>query len=269
MMRELEETLNLDSNHVQARLALTRFQILAGNTKDAEKNLNLMVEESGGNSEVLLLQGLYHDRLGKKDDALKVYQKLLLTSPSSESVSTLAEYLWELDQKEESIAKLEQWLAEHKEDVDVRLLLAKSYVGFGRRLDAISQYKEVLKYSENNVLALNNLAWYLKETDTQQALEYGERANSIAPESTIVLDTLASVLIKSGENERASRMIERGLARKPDSPTLLFRQVELLAAKGEREEASSQLKLLLKKHQAFPERSRAVSLLQQYEAEER
>ena len=122
------------------------------------------------------------------------------------------------------------------------MALANSYATSNQVDMAIEQYSRVLEINGNNLVALNNLAWYLRDTNPQQALEYAKRANEIKPESATLMDTLAVVLLKNGETHKAQRTIARALANAPNNLTMRYHSAMIDASAGDKASAIKTLK---------------------------
>ena len=104
--------------------------------------------------------------------------------------------------------EFEDWLTEHPEDEAARLSAAEVQMSLGKQADSTAQYREILALNENNLIALNNLAWYLLDSAPAEALGYAERANAVNPDSADVLDTLALAQLKNGDHRSAQRSIK-------------------------------------------------------------
>lgn len=87
----------------------------------------------------------------------------------------------------------------------------------GQEIVAANHYEQVIAKQPNNVAALNNLAWLLREDNKSRALELATRARELAPESAAVLDTYGWVLHLSGRHSEAKPVIEKALSLAPDS----------------------------------------------------
>jgi len=68
----------------------------------------------------------------------------------------------------------------------------------------------------DDALALNNLAWLLKEQNLPRATALAERASQLQPESAAVLDTYGWLLHLQGDKARAIDYLEQALALAPD-----------------------------------------------------
>ena len=114
----------------------------------------------------------------------------------------------------------------------------------------------------DNVIALNNLAWLYLERDSGHAIEYAEKAYSLAPESPEIIDTTAMVVYKR-DSARAKKLIERALDKKPDNPTFLFHKALILKEHGNTEEAMQIVQSLVEQNREFPEKGEARRLLKE------
>jgi predicted Zn-dependent protease len=128
--------------------------------------------------------------------------------------------------------------------------------------DMIGTYEKLLSLAPDNLVALNNLAWYLRDRDPKKALEYAEKAHELAPKSAAILDTYALALLANGDTAKALRQIERAVQAEPDNPSLQLHHAQILAAAGQKEQAVSTLKSLLQERKTFPEREEAETLLE-------
>ena len=127
--------------------------------------------------------------------------------------------------------------------------------------EAKIHYEQILQLEPDNVVALNNLAWHIRNENPGKALEYARKASSIAPESADVLDTLAVVEHINKDYDRAQRSIERALNQSPNNPSLLYHSAMISAATGESAAAIDTLEGLLNGGTDFPEIDQANELL--------
>jgi len=265
--QELVTALKLDPEHLQARIVLTQQLLAEGDLDAVRKNLKSLKKTASENLEVIKLEGGLLAKSGQFQQALEIYSKLQKLQPDRVSLLLLARMQWKVGRKAEAISELEQWNKSHQKDIGLMLELASRYVEMGRLEDAKQQYQQVLSVSESNVVALNDFAWYLKETDLDKALSFAEKAYSVASESVTVLDTLAVILLEKGEVERARRFNDRALTQRPGDPTLLYHRILIMEKSGQKKKVAAELKALMKKDAKFPEQAEAEEALKRLEAE--
>ncbi|MBK6281011.1 MAG: tetratricopeptide repeat protein [Gammaproteobacteria bacterium] len=126
---------------------------------------------------------------------------------------------------------------------------------------AMMEYRAVLEASPRNVVALNNLAWYLRAQDPEQALTYAKRAYEIAPESADVLDTLALVLMENKAFDEAQARIQQALKLAPDNAGVRYHAARIRHAAGDTGGAVIILEPLVEGAKDFPEKQEAAELL--------
>jgi cellulose synthase operon protein C len=120
-----------------------------------------------------------------------------------------------------------------------------------------------VKLESRNLVALNNLAWLIREKEPVQALDYARRAAELAPDSAEVLDTLAVVEYLNKDYRRAERSIDRALNQQPDNPSLLYHSAMIDVALEDESQARATLEELLESNAEFPELAEAKALLAQ------
>jgi len=258
----LENVLELVPTNVPAKIALTRILLAKGDIGQAQEELASLKKVANDNPEVMALEGAIQKKLGNTKQSLAIYKQIFDQIPATKTLLILANQHWAADDKDGSVLLLEQWHRDHPKDIKATLALANNYLGLERQNDAMQLYRQVLKLSEDNLLALNNLAWHLRKSDPEQALSYARRASVIAPESVTVIDTLAVILMEMGRIADAHRLIEHALEKQPEDSMLRYRQALILEKRGQEQEAKSLLETLLNQNAQFPERAEAVQLLE-------
>jgi putative PEP-CTERM system TPR-repeat lipoprotein len=133
-----------------------------------------------------------------------------------------------------AISLLADWLGTHPESRGTPLVLAGLYGEHGRLQEAIALYRRVLSTDPGNVAALNGLAWYLRKTSPQEALDLAERAYGRAPDSPAVADTLAMVLLEQGAYQQALETNAKAMRLAPADPRFRLHRAQILGRWGDR-----------------------------------
>ena len=115
--------------------------------------------------------------------AISIYEELLKNIPNTQNLLNLAITKWQAGDEKGAIVLQETWIESHPKDKTALLALANSYLLEKRFEDVIVIYEEVLELDPNNLIALNNLAWYLRDRDPKKALAYAEKAHELAPKA--------------------------------------------------------------------------------------
>ena len=132
-----------------------------------------------------------------------------------------------------------------REDVTVLLNLAGTYLGMDQPANARATYERVVKIVPRHVPALNNLAWLSRDTDLTQAIAYAERAYQLAPNDPQVLDTLGTLLGKSGEQTRRYELVREAATLAPNDAGIQLHLAEALVQQKKYPEAERLLNTLI------------------------
>lgn len=160
-------------------------------------------------------------------------------------------------------AGLRDWLAEHENDMAIRMLLAQYELGHGQETAATKQYQKILKAYPSNISALNNLAWLYIKQDKPQALTLATKAYKLAPKSAGVADTYAWALIADKQYKKALPILQQAAKAAPKSPTIQYHLAVAQARSGDRRGARTTLMALEKSDPKFPEHQAADKLYRQ------
>ena len=266
---ELQKTIDLVPNHWPAHIALARLFLLESNKAGVQEQLKVLKELAPENSDVLQIEASMARLDGNPNEALRLTEKAFEKSPISSNMLILARQKWSMGDREGAQQLQERWVKKYPDDIRARMVLADLYATSQQEDMAIEQYTRVLEINGNNLVALNNLAWYLRDTNPKQALEYAKRASAIKPEAATLMDTLAVVLLNNGETQKAQRTIARALVKAPGNLTMRYHSAMIDAASGDKGLAIKTLKGLFEKGLDFPEKEEARQLLDELLAGDR
>jgi putative PEP-CTERM system TPR-repeat lipoprotein len=261
MVAEFEKAVEISPAYVEPRIELARAMLHARNRDAAIKQLEILRELAPHHPEVVQLEAVRVRFDGDQAEALRLSEDAFEKAPTTRNLLVLARQHWLMGNRESTVRLIESWLREYPTDTVVRLEVASLFESSGREEEAITQYKAVLEHDTDNVVALNNLAWLLREVDPVQALGYAQSAVEIQPESSSVLDTLAVLQLENNEPEKARRSIELALSKNSSDPGSRYHSAMIYVAVGDSDGAIKTLKALLEEGQDFPQRGEAQKLL--------
>lgn len=119
---------------------------------------------------------------------------------------------------------------------------------------AVTMYDAVVTANPADVVALNNLAWSLKELKDPRAVTIALQAYAKAPDTAQVADTLGAILLEGGDAKRGIEMIRQAIALAPKAPEYRLRHVRALVSTGDRAAAKAEIDTLLRD---FPQTAQA------------
>ena len=137
------------------------------------------------------------------------------------------------------------WLAQHPDDVPVRLHDASSKLVRNDFRGAIGQLEAVLRRDPNNVLALNDLAWALHRINDKGALAHAERALQAGAAQPGRDGHAGLDLLDSGDLARALALLQQASALAPDASEIRYHFGLVLAKSGDKRGARRELERLL------------------------
>lgn len=113
----------------------------------------------------------------------------------------------------------------------------------------------------NKANIYNNLAIIEPASNTEQALQYVERAVELAPKSAAILDTRGWLLTQNGQLQEALNVLRLAFTLRCDDLTIRYHIAFTLNALGRFSEAKKELTLTLASQRTFPEKQQAEQLL--------
>ncbi|WP_162846194.1 XrtA/PEP-CTERM system TPR-repeat protein PrsT [Seongchinamella sediminis] len=260
--RELREAYRLDNKHIPTVVALARLALAEQRPEDFDQHLQALQQLAPGAAEVLRLSAIAALRAEDTGGAVQLATRAFETAPSTQTLLELVSYQKRAGKAEAAMQLMQQWVDDHPDDVAARLALGNDLQLANDVPAAQKQFLAVVERAPANVMALNNLAWNLRQDEPAQALEYIRRAARAAPERPEVLDTLAVIEHLNGENRAAYRNIERALIGAPENPSMRYHKAMIGASLGEKHQAIALLEeLLVEGAPDFPEREEAAQLL--------
>lgn len=262
---QLRRSLELDQAYLPARIALAKMLLAAKQMDAFKQQLETLQELAPKNPDVLLMQATAAQYRGELPAAKNLAEKAFKAAPSSEALITLAAYEEAVGERSSALARLAAWLEKNPDDIAVRLAYGSTLMSDGQVPQSTTQYAIILQAAPDNLTALNNQAWILRNKEPAQALEYARRAASLAPESAAILDTLALVEYSNKAYVQAQRSILRALKAAPDDPSIRYHSAMIAVANNDNSTARSTLKKLIAANKPFPELAEAKALLARLE----
>ncbi len=261
----LDTTLDLDPDFLPARQAKIKLMAMEGKTEEIERELADLAAKYPNDVQVLNLRAWWALHRRQPEQAIGLYEKVLQQHPTSKAARNLAKAVWQAGKREEAIQRLKQWRLKHPRDTGALYLLSLMYQGTKQKDKAHQILTEIVRMAPHHVLALNDLAWLLRQSAPTQALEYAEKAYAAAPEAAWIIDTLGVTLLENGQIKRAARLLEKAAKRAPNNPAIHYHLALARHRLGLDDSALASLKRALAGQQDFAERPEAETLLRTLE----
>ena len=268
-MSELETVAEQDSSLRRADVMLGTAQLRLGMAGDALATAERARHKDPAASEGYSLGGTALLALGREEDALELLREGFRRVPGNLALGlTLAELEAHRGDREAAAIVLESVLDNTPAEPAVRHRRASLLIEVGAEEAALSEYEHLVEADAQDVIALNNLAWLIREDHPERALTLAERAAELAPRNARVLDTLGVVLERNHDLSGALSALEQAQELEPANPGILFNIARVHHGSGDSVEARRHLERLLNEHPEFTERGEAEALLQSLTAME-
>ncbi len=254
----LERIAKIAPDAVGAQVLLGR---LAGRRKDFESGHRIAtaLKAKGDTAAAgLELEGELFEIANQDDRALAAFTAAFDRAPDSAK-------LLKLDRVERRLGKsgsrLDAWLAEHPDDLQVRLVQATYLQESGATAGAIAKYEQLLQSTGDNPVALNNLAWLYFEANDARAIDLARRAYEAAPKLPEVADTYGWVLFMQGQREQGLEILEKAALLAPGNPDIGYHLASALNDAGQTARARERLaQVMAGTYDAFTLRAEAEAL---------
>lgn len=210
------EAIALQPDNLRLALLPVNFAALEG---DNEKALDILEEVEttfGESGEIVRARARLLGRADRPEEAISVLETYYQKSADITALSDLINFTLRTGSGKADTYS-EEWVIKAPDNPAAHLSRAEYLMQQGREVEAASHYEQVLKLLPENTIALNNLAWTLRERDRKRALEMARRATEISPQSGAVLDTYGWLLHLNGQHKAAEEQIKKALKLDPEN----------------------------------------------------
>jgi putative PEP-CTERM system TPR-repeat lipoprotein len=209
----------VDTQSIGLQIDTIRWLTELGRLDIATQALARFTELRGDTIPSKILAGMIALKQGETAEARDIFAAVIAEKPDSREPNLLiARAQGRLGNNAAAAKQLENWLERQPSDTQARYQLGNIYSSMYKDGEkSIDMYQQVIAAEPNHVLALNNLAWLLRESDLSAALQYARRAAEIQPKSAAILDTLGTLQASAGEIESALSTLRRAVGIAPKS----------------------------------------------------
>jgi putative PEP-CTERM system TPR-repeat lipoprotein len=257
----LERALKIKPDYLTAQLAAARLYF---NSKDLDAALRIARDIQRQRPKAPTGYALESDLLRSAKrfaEADRVLKQGLAQVPSAALAANRHRLLVQSGQEEAAREFGSQWLAANPKDAAFRGYLADRALRAGDYAQAADQYRAILAITPNDALTLNNLAWASVKLNDPKALEYAEKAYSLAPDSPPVMDTLGWMLVEKGEISRGVGLLRKAVESAPTADDIRLNLAKALIRAGDKGAGRRELEVLAKKGKAFSRQGEVQDLL--------
>lgn len=256
----LMKALEMRPESSDLRKMLVGVLIQQGRAEQASEEIAKLPQDVRNEAAVVVVRGRLALAAGDPAEAKVLFQQAFDQDRSSVNLVFLATAQWMAGDRVEVFDALESWLEDYPDDALVLNELASRKLESGSEDEAEQHYRTLLALQPDNALVLNNLAWLVRTTDVDEALDFIARADRIVPNSPQIKDTNAMVELERGKFERALNLNQKALDSAQDDPNIRFNRAQILSRAGQKDEAADLLRELVA-GPAFASQADAKALL--------
>ncbi|HMV37878.1 MAG TPA: PEP-CTERM system TPR-repeat protein PrsT [Plasticicumulans sp.] len=249
----LEQAVHAEPNRPELLAALAGAYLVTGRLEEAEEQARRLqqLDPASPVSQRLLAEALL--RRNKPAEAAAMFRQAMAKTPSAELVIGAFRALLADDRAADGIRMLEDWVAQHPDDRNVRTALAEGYMRAERWKEALPLYEALLAVQPEQPQVLNNLAYIALQTgDEAKALDYARRAAALAPQDPAITDTLGWILVRAGRAQEALQYLREAQSRDAGNPEIRYHLGVALMQLGRKAEARRQFEQAIAVKLAYP-----------------
>lgn len=159
------------------------------------------------------------------------------------------------------VSLLLDWRKRNPEDPRAARALGDAYLADNNTAQAEAAYETVLALAPSDLATLNNLAWLYQERGDKRAVQLGDRAARLAPDSAPVIDTAGWAQLRLGDKQRGLTLIRRAADLEPTDRDIQYHLAIALVETGQPAEGRRVLTRLLQSTETFASRAAAEQML--------
>lgn len=192
-LQSLEKALVTKGDYMPALVASAELLIEEGKIDKAIPFINRAEQADPTHAAVSALKGEVALQNRQFKDAIKLYEQSYAIAPNNLIAQKVTQaYLGDTNPAG-AISFIKNALVEQKDNAQLNFYLAGLELEQNNTPAAIAAYEKTIALAPNNPIALNNLAWLLKDSDTARAKALAEKALALAPDNSSIKDTLNTI----------------------------------------------------------------------------
>jgi putative PEP-CTERM system TPR-repeat lipoprotein len=259
--QSLRKALALQPSQMDALQGLMAVQIAAGKPEDALAEARALQKERPKDPAGFVLEGEVYLAQKKTNEAILAYNEALKRQAAPAIAIRLHGLLNAANRSADADALAARWLKEHPKDTTMRLYLAERDLARKDYRSASKHYRDLLAIQPQNALVLNNLAWALSQQNDPAALDYAEKAYTLAPNSPAIADTLGWMLVERGDAKRGTELLAKAASAAPAATEIRMHYAKALLKTGDKAGARKELEAVSAAPGESPLKAEAAELL--------
>ena len=259
--KSLRAALAIQPDLLDAQGALVILAIRQKHFDDAVQVAQTVQKQRPKNSPGYILEGLAKVEQRKWDEAAAVYRRGIDHTGSTDLAIKLHAVLLTSTSPAEADRFASDWTRQHPKDVQFLAYLGDSAISKKDFEGAGRQYQAALRVQPDNPSLLNNMAWIEGQLQRDDAIDFAQKANRLAPNQPDVMDTLAVLLGAHNQLPQAVALESKAVAMRPADPKFRLNLAKLYIKSRDNAHARTELDTLAKLGDKFPSQPEVTELL--------
>jgi putative PEP-CTERM system TPR-repeat lipoprotein len=244
-------------------VTVARGLMRVGQTDLARELYRALRAEHPEDPNVEMLRGWMEQQDGRHAVAAEIYARQHEVHASRGTLLPLADALAKSGDMGSAVARLRSWLKNRPDDVTVGIALAQLHLDAGEDGKALDALARLLEHRPDDAGLMNDIALLLRHEDPSRATVYARRAVDLSPDSPVILDTLAVLLLDSGSVREALDLLTRAVEMAPENTTIRLHHAQALLADNAFHQGRAALEQLIARYPDAPERDAAARMLEE------
>lgn len=214
------EAVSLQPDNLSLALVPVRIAALEKSNQEALEILDEVETTFGEQSAIVRARAQLLGRDQRPEEAINTLKTYYEKTADLAVIPDLVNFTLRTESSEAG-KYTEEWIMKAPTNPAAHLARADYLMQQGSEIEAASHYEQILEQQPENVTALNNLAWTLRESDRSRALELAGQAAQLAPQSWAVLDTYGWILHLDGQHQAAEENLRKALELDPENTEIV------------------------------------------------
>jgi putative PEP-CTERM system TPR-repeat lipoprotein len=260
-LRSLRNALELKPDSLEVQRAMVGLDVEDKRFADAVTTARTVQKQRPKEMYGYLLEGDIYVTQKNWENALAAYRAGLKQIQAPELAVKQHAVLQASGKGAEADKLAATWQKDNPKDALFLFYLGDNALARKDYLQAEKMYSSVTRLLPNHAMAYNNLAWVSGKLKREGALAYAEKANALAPNQPVVMDTLAMLLSEKGDYAQALALQNQILALQPQNPLFKLNLAKIHIQGGQKALARKELEALSQLGAQFPAQSEVAALL--------
>lgn len=214
-------------DYVPGIITLSRLFASTHRVSDARTLIKKFPEKLQENPNVILTKAFVEEKAGDMSAAATLYSKYFEIEPSRSAAFAVSRTKFESGDYLSGLQVVQEWVLKHPDDIVARRELANIFIKMKKDDQAEKELTILINPPYEDAIAMNNIAFLLKDKDAAKALKFAQKAYDKIPDNIAVIDTLAIVSARAGDTKRGVRLYELAMS-KNNFPEIKIRYINAL-----------------------------------------